>query len=139
MALDDTSLDDVRDTFAFLDDWEERYKFIIDLGRKLDPLPDSDMVDANKVRGCQSQVWLVPEKDAEGHIHLRGDSDAHIVKGLVALMLLTFSGKTGREIVETDAEGLMAELGLRDHLSPMRANGLYAMLERIREIGRMAA
>lgn len=139
MALDDTSLEDILDTFEFLDDWEDRYRMIIDLGKKLVPLAPEEMTDAFKVRGCQSQVWLVPTTDAEGRIHFRGDSDAHIVKGLVALMIIVFSGKTTAEIIETDARAILDQLGLAAHLSPMRANGLFAMVERIRAIAESTA
>jgi cysteine desulfuration protein SufE len=131
MTLENTTIVEILDTFEFLDDWEERYRYIIDLGRKLPPLKDEEMVDTYKVRGCQSQVWLVPEVDAEGRIHLRGDSDAHIVKGLVALMLLIFSGKTAAEIKATNAREILDQLGLASHLSPLRANGLFSMVERI--------
>ncbi|UTW55242.1 SufE family protein [Kordiimonas sp. SCSIO 12610] len=133
MSLSDITLEEVIDTFEFLDDWEDRYKYIIDLGRKLPPLGEDEMVDAFKVRGCQSKVWLIPEIEANS-ITLRGDSDAHIVKGLVALMLLVYSGKTSAEILGTDAKKVLADLGLSSHLSPMRANGLFSMVERIREI-----
>jgi len=134
MALDDTTLDDVLETFEFLDDWEDRYRMIIDLGKKLVPLAPEEMTAAFKVRGCQSQVWLVPTTDADGRIHFRGDSDAHIVKGLVALMIVVFSGKTGAEIAAIDAKAILDQLGLAAHLSPMRANGLFSMVERIQEI-----
>jgi len=138
MSLENTTIVEILDTFEFLDDWEERYRYVIDLGRKLDPLDASEMSEQYKVRGCQSQVWLVPEKDEAGIITLRGDSDAHIVKGLVALMLLIFSGKTAEEILATDARGMLDKLGLASHLSPMRANGLFSMVERIREIAETA-
>ncbi len=132
-----TSFDDVRATFEFLDDWEDRYREIIDLGKKLPPLAPEEMNDANKVRGCQSQVWLVPEMQG-GKLVLRGDSDAHIVKGLVALMLLLFSNKTPEEISSIDARAELDSLGLAQHLSPMRANGLFSMVERIYELARLA-
>ncbi|MFC4348748.1 SufE family protein [Kordiimonas lipolytica] len=138
MSLENTTIAEILDTFEFLDDWEDRYRYVIDLGRKLPPLDESEMTDDYKVRGCQSQVWLVPEVDAEGRIHLRGDSDAHIVKGLVALMLLIYSGKTAEEILATDAKGILDQLGLAAHLSPMRANGLFSMVERIRAIAEAA-
>ncbi|NVJ98720.1 MAG: SufE family protein [Alphaproteobacteria bacterium] len=134
MSLENTTIVEILDTFEFLDDWEERYRYVIDLGKKLPPLAAEEMTDDYKVRGCQSQVWLVPETDSEGRIHLRGDSDAHIVKGLVALMLLIYSGKTAKEILDTDAKGMLDKLGLASHLSPMRANGLFSMVERIRNI-----
>lgn len=138
MSLENTTIVEILDTFEFLDDWEDRYRYVIDLGRKLPPLKESEMTDEYKVRGCQSQVWLVPEVDAEGRIRLRGDSDAHIVKGLVALMLLIYSGKTAEEILATDAKGILDKLGLAAHLSPMRANGLFSMVERIRSIAEVA-
>lgn len=138
MSLENTTIVEILDTFEFLDDWEDRYRYVIDLGRKLPPLDESEMTDDYKVRGCQSQVWLVPEKDAEGRIHLRGDSDAHIVKGLVALVLLIYSGKTPDEILATDAKAILDKLGLAAHLSPMRANGLFAMVQRIRDIAEAA-
>ncbi len=134
MSLENTTLDEILDTFEFLDDWEDRYKTIIDLGKKLTPLAPEEMTDAFKVRGCQSQVWLVPTTDADGNIHFRGDSDAHIVKGLVALMIITFSGKSAQQIVDTDARAILDKLGLASHLSPMRANGLFSMVERIKAI-----
>lgn len=138
MSLENTTIVEILDTFEFLDDWEERYRYVIDLGRKLLPLAPEEMTEDYKVRGCQSQVWLVPEKDADGRIHLRGDSDAHIVKGLVALMLLIYSGKTAEEILAVDAKGILDKLGLAAHLSPMRANGLFSMVERIRDIAEAA-
>ena len=139
MALADTSLEEVIDTFEFVEDWEERYRYIIELGRELPPLAATEMTDAFKVRGCQSQVWLVPqvtENESGKLIHLRGDSDAHIVKGLVALMLLLFSGKSAADILAIDARAVLDRLGLSSHLSPMRANGLFSMVERIRAIAR---
>lgn len=138
-ALDGTTLDDVVETFELLDAWEDRYRYIIDLGRKLPPLPDEARIDENKVRGCTSQVWLVAHEEGPDHrLVFLGDSDAHIVRGLVALMLLLFSGRTRREILGTDARAILEGLGLGRHLSPMRANGLYAMVERIREMARTA-
>lgn len=138
MSLENTTIVEILDTFEFLDDWEDRYRTIIDLGKKLLPLSPEEMTDAFKVRGCQSQVWLVPTTDAGGRIHFRGDSDAHIVKGLVALMIVIFSGKTGAEILAIDARAILDQLGLSGHLSPMRANGLFAMVERIKEIASAA-
>jgi cysteine desulfuration protein SufE len=131
MSLENTTIVEILDTFEFLEDWEDKYRYIIDLGRKLPPLAESEMTEDYKVRGCQSQVWLVPEKRDDGRIYLRGDSDAHIVKGLVAIMLLIFSGKTAEEIKATDARAILDQLGLASHLSPLRANGLFAMVERI--------
>lgn len=136
MSFETTTIDDVTDTFAFIDDWDERYRYLIDLGRQIPPMDESGRIDANKVRGCQSQVWLVPHKSDDGKLVFEGDSDAHIVKGLVALMLLIFSGKTPQEILATDAKAILDELDLQGHLSPMRANGLFSMVERIGEIAK---
>ena len=138
MSLENTTIVEILDTFEFLEDWEDKYRYIIDLGRKLPPLAESEMTEDYKVRGCQSQVWLVPEVADDGRILLRGDSDAHIVKGLVALMLLIFSGKTAAEIKATDARAILDQLGLASHLSPLRANGLFAMVERIYAIAEAA-
>ena len=122
--------------FAFLDGWEERYTHVIDLGRAMDPLPASAQVDANKVQGCASQVWLVSERDANGHLVFRGDSDAHIVRGLVAIATQVFSGLSDTAIRALDFEALFAALGLSEHLSSQRANGLRSMVARIkREAG----
>lgn len=130
-----TTFEDVRETFDLLDDWEERYRFIIDLGRELEPLADDEKTEATKVRGCASQVWLVSELEGDPRrVHLRGESDAHIVKGLIAVLLMIYSGKTPEEILKVDAKATLEDLGLQDHLSPMRTNGLYSMVERIRSI-----
>ncbi|GAB4119600.1 MAG: SufE family protein [Rhodothalassiaceae bacterium] len=135
---DETQLEDVIETFEVLEDWDDRYRYIIELGRKLRPLDESDRNEGNKVRGCTSQVWLVARPLPDGRLRFDGDSDAHIVKGLVAIMLLIFSGRTPDEILATDARGVLARLGLREHLSPMRANGLFSMLERIEDMAREA-
>ncbi|WP_417667402.1 SufE family protein [Roseibium sp.] len=131
-----TTLDDIIESFEFLDDWEDRYKYVIDLGKELPGLSDDEKTEANKVRGCVSQVWLVTEmsKNADGEtvITYRGDSDALIVQGLVAIVLALFSGKTAREILTTDVDGLFGKLGLQEHLTPQRSNGLKSMVARIR-------
>jgi cysteine desulfuration protein SufE len=122
------------DDFALLDEWEDRYRYLIELGRMLEPLPDEAHNEANKVRACASQVWLETQTGA-GHdpiLTFRGDSDAHIVRGLVALTLAFYSGKPASEIAQADALPLFAELGLAEHLTPQRSNGLRAMVERIR-------
>ena len=124
--------DDLKDTFDFLDDWEDRYRHIIELGRTLAPLSQDEHSDAYKVRGCQSQVWLVPDIMENGRIIFRGDSDAHIVRGLIAVLLSLYSDKTADDILAIDARGELEGLGLSQHLSPMRANGLFAMVQRIR-------
>jgi len=137
MSLKDVTIEDVIDAFSFMDDWEERYRYLIDLGKQLSPLSPAEMTDVFRVRGCQSKVWLVPSVE-ESRLILRGDSDAHIVKGLVALMLLLYSGKTPKEILAIDAVAVLQKLGLKEHLSPMRANGLFSMVERIKGIASAA-
>ena len=133
------SYDDIVADFEFLDDWEDRYRYVIELGRKLEPLPDEAHNDANKVQGCVSQVWLetnIERSGTEPVLHFKGDSDAHIVRGLVYIIMTIFSRKTPQQIVDTDATAILTELGLSQHLSPMRTNGLFSMVERIKEIGR---
>lgn len=137
-----TSLTDILDGFEFLDDWEDRYKYVIDLGRALPPFPAECRTDAYKVRGCVSQVWLVTDvtRNAAGEpvLTYQGDSDALIVQGLVAIVLAIFSGKTAGEILATDVDALFARIGLQDHLTPQRSNGLKSMVERIRSDAAMA-
>lgn len=134
------ALDDIIADFDLLDDWEDRYRYIIDLGRQLAPLPDLARTDGNKVQGCVSQVWLQTSVGggADPQVRFIGDSDAHIVKGLVAIILALYSGRRASEISGTDAEGLMKQLGLDQHLSPQRSNGLRAMVARIRRDAGMA-
>ncbi|EHK53591.1 SufE family protein [Allomesorhizobium alhagi] len=129
-----TTIDTIRDDFAFLDEWEERYRYIIELGEALPPFPDEARDAAHKVQGCVSQVWLVTDKGPgpDPVVRFQGDSDAHIVRGLVAIMLALFSGRRASEIVKTDAEALMRSLGLDEHLSPQRANGLRSMVKRMK-------
>ena len=125
--------------FAFLDGWEERYMHVIDLGKAMPALAEAEQIEANRVRGCASQVWLVSERNAEGHLEFRGDSDAHIVRGLVAIVTQAFSDKPDVVIQTLDTEGLFKELGLSEHLSTQRANGLRSMVARIkREAGASA-
>ena len=121
--------------FELLDDWEDRYRYVIELGRKLQPLPDSERTDANKVQGCASQVWLSTHRSQDhGRQRLRfvGDSDAHIVRGLIAILFTIYSGKTPAEILAIDAPRLLEQLHLKEHLTPQRSNGLMSMVERIR-------
>lgn len=141
MSLDGTTLSNVIDTFEVYDDWEDRYRYLIELGRKLPPYPEEARTEAHKVRGCVSQVWLNPHfsDDTPPKITFDGDSDAHIVRGLVMLMMLLFNGKTGEEILKTDAKGVLEHLGLSRHLSPMRTNGLFSMLGRIQEMAKSHA
>ena len=125
------SLETLLDDFNLFDDWEERYRYIIELGNSLKPLSDEEHSEANKVQGCVSQVWLVNDRDG-GTLSFRGDSDAHIVRGLVAILLDLYEGKSAQEISEYDAEGAFTKLGLGEHLTPQRSNGFYAMVQRIR-------
>lgn len=135
-------IDEIIGNFELLDEWEDRYRYLIELGRTLEPLPKDAYTDANKVRGCASQVWLetTRTRDPGGRtiLDFRGDSDAHIVRGLVALVLALYSGRPSQEIVETDAAPMFKELGLAEHLTPQRANGLRSMVERIKKEARDA-
>ncbi len=129
------ALDDVRSSFAFFDSWEDKYRFLIDVGKALEDLPAEHRIEDNLVRGCQSQVWLVPAFDSEANrLHLAIDSDAHIVRGLIAIVLAAYDGKSPADIVAFPIEGLFDELELVAHLSPTRGNGLRAMVERIRRL-----
>jgi cysteine desulfuration protein SufE len=135
-----TTIDAILDDFALLDDWEDRYRYVIELGRSLDPLPDEARNPANKVEGCVSQVWLQSRVEGDGDpvISFRGDSDAHIVRGLIAILFALYSGRRASEIASTDATEIFDRLGLREHLTPQRSNGLMAMVERIRGEARAA-
>lgn len=128
----DLRLAELADEFELLGDWEERYRHLIDLGRALKPLTDAERSDVNKVRGCASQVWLVTEHLPDGALDFRGDSDAHIVRGLVAVVLQLYSGATAGEIAAFDARAAFETLGLSGALSTQRSNGLSAMIARIR-------
>jgi len=131
-----TTIDDILENFALLDQWDDRYRYVIELGRTLPPLPESAHVEANKVQGCASQVWLVthvkPDGAAGPVLSFDGDSDAHIVRGLIAILFALYSSKPAREILSTDALALFDRLGLRENLTPQRTNGLRSMVERIR-------
>ena len=138
------TLETIRSDFAFLDDWEDRYRYVIELGRGLPPLLEAYRTHRYKVRGCVSQVWLATEEErgADGAAVLRfqGDSDAHIVRGLIAILFAIYSGKTADDVLVTDGQAIFAELGLKEHLTPQRSNGFAAKLERIRsDAGAMAA
>jgi len=136
------AFEDIAENFEFLDDWEDRYRFVIDLGKAMDPLEDALKVPATKVDGCTSQVWIVPQVDGTGPqamFRFRGDSDAMIVRGLVAVLAAMFNGLTVAEVLKVDAGGELARLQLNDHLSAQRSNGLRAMVERIRKIAGEAA
>lgn len=128
-------LSEIREAFAFFDDWEDKYRFVIDLGKSLPHLPEADKRDENLVRGCQSQVWLVAEHDpGTDAVQLRIDSDAHIVRGLIAIVLAMYDGHTPDEILAWDVESVFDELELLKHLSPTRGNGLRALIGRIRAL-----
>jgi cysteine desulfuration protein SufE len=138
------TLDAIRSDFALLDDWEDRYRYVIELGRTLPALPEELRTEANKVRGCASQVWLAsearaPRPSAAAVLHFRGDSDAHIVRGLIAILFRMYQDKTAEEIMSSDARALFAELGLKEHLTPQRSNGFFSMVERIRNDARALA
>ena len=134
------TIDEIRDNFALLDDWDDRYRYVIELGRTLEQMPDAEHSAANKVQGCASQVWLSRRIARNDHdepvLSYRGDSDAHIVRGLIAILLTLLSGRTPHEILATDAIAVFDELGFREHLTPQRSNGLRSMVERIRSDAR---
>ena len=127
-----SELDELAAEFDLLGDWEERYRYVIDLGRTLAPLSEAERSDANKVRGCASQVWLVTEPGPGGTLTFRGDSDAHIVRGLIAILLRLYSGRSAEAITAFDAPAAFDRLGLKAALSAQRSNGLFSMVERIR-------
>lgn len=130
----DSGFDELAENFELFDDWEDRYRYIIDLGKKLPELPDDFKTDIYKVRGCMSQVWLVPSHmpGDESRFAFAADSDAHIVKGLIHVLATLYTGKTSTEITAIDAEDSFKTLGLDQHLSPSRRNGLVSMVARIR-------
>lgn len=128
----ETELGELTDEFDLLGDWEERYRYVIDLGKALEPLSDEERVEANKVRGCASQVWMVSAPQADGTLAFRGDSDAHIVRGLVAVLMRLYSGRSPRVILDFDIKAALDGLGLSGALSAQRSNGLASMVARIR-------
>jgi cysteine desulfuration protein SufE len=130
------TIDEILENFALLDQWDDRYRYVIELGRALTPLPESAHSDANRVQGCASQVWLVTHVKPDGAsgpvLTFDGDSDAHIVRGLIAILFALYSGKSAREILDIDSIAVFDHLGLRENLTPQRTNGLRSMVERIR-------
>jgi cysteine desulfuration protein SufE len=136
------TIDEIVENFSLLEDWDDRYRYVIELGRALPPLATPDRNDANKVQGCASQVWLATSIAADGAagpaLTFAGDSDAHIVRGLIAILFALFSGKPAREILSTDALALFERLGLREHLTPQRSNGFRSMVDRMRSDARAA-
>jgi cysteine desulfuration protein SufE len=134
------TIDEIKDNFALLDEWDDRYRYVIELGRMLTPLSESDHSIENKVQGCASQVWLARkvghDKDGTPVLHYLGDSDAHIVRGLIAILLALYSDQPAQKIIDTDAIAVFEELGLGEHLTPQRSNGFRAMVDRIRRDAR---
>jgi cysteine desulfuration protein SufE len=130
------TIDEISENFSLLDEWDDRYRYIIELGRTLAPLPAEAYTDANKVQGCASQVWLITSARPNGAggpvLAFRGDSDAHIVRGLIAILFSLYSDKSARDILAADPSALFERLGLREHLTPQRSNGLKSMVARIR-------
>jgi cysteine desulfuration protein SufE len=137
------TLDEILDNFSLLEEWDDRYRYVIELGRGLIPLPDRDRTAANKVQGCASQVWLATTVHPNGAggpvLTFCGDSDAHIVRGLIAILFAILSGKRACDILSVDAIEIFERLGLREHLTPQRSNGFRSMVERIRADARAAA
>ncbi len=137
------TIETIEDDFSLLDDWEDRYRYLIELGRALPPMPDALKTDANKVRGCASQVWLStsvsPGSSGKPALNFQGDSDALIVRGLVAVLFAIYQGKTAEEIESIEAEPVFARLGLKEHLTPQRSNGLASMVARIKADARAVA
>ena len=136
------TFEEILDNFSLLDEWDDRYRYVIELGRSLAPIPERDRRDANKVQGCASQVWLATRVEPNGQagpvLSFVGDSDAHIVRGLIAILFAIYSGKNARDILATDAVALFEKMGLREHLTPQRSNGFRSMVERIKSDARSA-
>jgi cysteine desulfuration protein SufE len=136
------TIDEIRDNFELLEEWDDRYRYVIELGRTLDPMSEAEHSAENKVNGCVSQVWLSKQIDRRGNgepqLKYLGDSDAHIVRGLITILLTLYSGRTPQQILATDALAVFDEFGFRDHLTPQRSNGLRSMVERIRSDAREA-
>jgi cysteine desulfuration protein SufE len=136
------TIDEIRDNFELLEEWDDRYRYVIELGRTLDPMPEAEHSAENKVNGCVSQVWLSRQVDRSGsgepRLKYLGDSDAHIVRGLIAILFAVYSGKPAEQILATDALALFDKMGLREHLTPQRSNGFRSMVERIRADARGA-
>ncbi|MBB3769776.1 cysteine desulfuration protein SufE [Angulomicrobium tetraedrale] len=136
-----SSIDGIIEDFELLDNWDDRYRYLIELGRTLAPFPEAERSDATKVQGCASQVWLVSRATpaaAGTRLDFLGDSDAHIVRGLIAILMALYSGRTAPEILAADPAAVFARIGLKDHLTPQRSNGLRSMVERIRADARNA-
>jgi len=130
------AIDEIIDNLALLDEWDDRYRYVIELGRSLPPIDEQDRIQANKVLGCASQVWLKTKVSGNGPkgpvLSFAGDSDAHIVRGLIAILFAIYSGKHARDILDTDAVAIFERIGMREHLTPQRSNGFRSMVERIK-------
>jgi cysteine desulfuration protein SufE len=138
------TLETIQSDFALLEDWEDRFRYVIELGKTLPPLPHALRTEANKVRGCASQVWLAtsierPTAGGRPVLHFTGDSDAHIVRGLIAILLAIYNGRAADDIVAMDARSIFAALGLAEHITPQRSNGFFSMVERVRSDARAAS
>jgi cysteine desulfuration protein SufE len=125
-------IEKIVEDFELLDSWDDRYRYVIELGRKLPELPAADHIDANKVQGCASQVWMTSERKPDHILEFQGDSDAHIVKGLIAILFALYSGENAKKIIETDANAVFNKLGLGEHLTPQRSNGFRSMVDRMK-------
>lgn len=138
MSMD---IEEIIENFEFLDDWDDRYKYLIELGGMLDPMPAEDQIAANKVQGCVSQVWLT-SKTGSGEpnpiMHFKGASDAHIVSGLVAIALAIFDGKSASQVLATDEKAIFDRINLSEHITPQRSNGLQSLVQRIKQEARLA-
>jgi cysteine desulfuration protein SufE len=130
-------IEQIIDDFELLDSWDDRYRYVIELGRKLPDMPADDHIDSNKVQGCASQVWMTSRRK-DDRLEFLGDSDAHIVKGLIAILFALYSGEKAKTIIETDANALFNKLGLGEHLTPQRSNGFRSMVERMKRDARAA-
>ena len=128
------SLQNLTENFSLFDDWEDRYRYLIDLGKSLDPMPESLKTDQTLVPGCTSRVWIICKTNSNGALYFVADSDAHIVRGLIAILLIAYQHKTPEEIRSIDIEGCFKTIGLDQHLSPNRRNGFFAMVERVRAL-----
>jgi len=128
------TMDELVESFELLGDWESRFGYLIDLGKQLPPMDPADKCEAFRVHGCQAQVWMKLTPHDDGHIDITADSDAFIVRGLIAVLMMIYSGRTAGEILNTDGQGVLKRLQLAEHLSPTRKNGLFAMVQRIREL-----
>ncbi len=128
------TLEELAENFALFDDWEDRYKYLIDLGKNLEPMDEALKTEVTIVKGCTSRVWLVATADDNGAYHFTADSDAHIVRGLIAILLSAYEGKTAAQIKDIDIDQKFTDIGLSQHLSPNRRNGFFAMVERVRAL-----